>query len=62
MTRYLRFALPVVICAMSVIGLIANWFNNNEPAANGYFIALLGWLVIATDEFIRFLDIRKDKV
>jgi len=60
--KYLRMCLPIVIVLLSVLGITVNYFNGNDVAFHAYVIATSGWLAIAADEIVTFLDNRKSNV
>jgi len=57
--KYLNFVLPVIITLLSIIGIIASYGAGNDSALSAYVVALSGWMVIATDEVIKFIDSRR---
>ena len=48
---FVRWA-PVAIVLMTIVNLIASYDANNTEAVSANFIALIGWIAIAADQFI----------
>ena len=48
---FVRWA-PVAIVLLTIVNLIASYGANNTEAVSANFIALIGWIAIAADQFI----------
>lgn len=53
MKRFMAF-FPLVIVLSSVIGIVVNAFVNNEAAVQAYFLALMGWGVLAYENIVEY--------
>lgn len=57
-----RVAVPVLVAVMAAIGIGVNYVSGNTPAAWANFSALCGWIIVAGDEVIKYLDERQYSV
>ena len=48
---FVRWA-PVVVVIMIIVNLIASYGVDNQAAVSANFVALMGWIAIAADQFI----------
>jgi hypothetical protein len=48
---FVRWA-PVAVVIMIIVNLIASYGVDNHDAVSANFVALMGWIAIAADQFI----------
>lgn len=60
--RYLQFILPSIVAILCVMGIVFSNTISNGIAMNAYIMAAIGWLIVASNAFIDFLNQRKSNV
>jgi hypothetical protein len=60
--KYIKLLFPFVIVLLSVVGIIASYGANNTAAFHANIMAALGWLIVASDAVVDFLNERKSNV
>lgn len=45
---------PVVVVLSCLLGIVANIFSDNQAAIMAYFLALLGWIVLAYEGIVDY--------
>lgn len=56
--KYFKFILPSIIVLLAIFGIIGNHITGNNAAMNANITAAIGWLIIAANSFIEFLEQR----
>jgi hypothetical protein len=54
--REFKVALPVFVAVMAAIGIGANYIAGNTNAAWANFSALCGWIIVAGDNIVEYLN------
>lgn len=45
---------PVIVVVSCLLGIVANIVANNEAAVMAYFLALMGWAVLAYEGIVEY--------
>jgi dethiobiotin synthetase len=45
---------PVVVVVSCLLGIVVNIFSDNQAAIMAYFLALLGWIVLAYEGIVDY--------
>jgi hypothetical protein len=45
---------PVIVVVSCLLGIVANIVANNEAAVMAYFLALMGWVVLAYEGIVEY--------
>lgn len=60
--KAIRVAMPVLVAVGAAIGIGSNYMEGNTNAMWANISALCGWLIVAGDEIVKYLDERSYSV
>jgi hypothetical protein len=54
--------MPVLVAIIAAIGIGMNYMDGNKEATWAYLSALCGWLIVAGDNIVKYLEERPYRV
>ncbi len=59
--KYISFILPSIVVLLTIFGIVGNYYAGNTAAMNANITAAIGWLIVAGDKFVDFLNERNQR-
>jgi len=60
--KELKVVMPVLVAIIAAIGIGMNYMDGNKEATWAYLSALCGWLIVAGDNIVKYLEERPYRV